>query len=76
MINTKSRTVLLDRSVGSIMIPTELAEALRAQGYDVAEARLLPPEVRQNDESLLEEAAREERVVVTVITAIHKAISV
>jgi hypothetical protein len=48
-----------------VMIPAELAEALRAQAYDVAEARLLPLEVQQGDEALLEEAARQGRAVVT-----------
>jgi predicted nuclease of predicted toxin-antitoxin system len=47
------------------MIPAELAEALRTQGYDVAEARLLPLDVQQDDEVLLDEAARQDRAVVT-----------
>src|SRR5207247_8290350 len=40
-------------------------EALRAQGYDVAEARLLPTEVQQDDDALLAEATRQGRAVVT-----------
>jgi len=56
---------LFIRLLCDVMIPAELAEALRAQGYDVAEARLLPLEVQQDDEALLEEAARQERAVVT-----------
>jgi hypothetical protein len=56
---------LFARLLCDVMIPAELAEALRAQGYDVAEARLLPLEVQQDDEALLEEATRQERVVAT-----------
>ena len=56
---------LFVRLLCDVMIPAELAEAIRAQGYDVAEARLLPLEVQQDDEALLEEAARQERAVVT-----------
>ena len=48
-----------------VMIPVALADALRAQGYDVLEARLLPPGVQQDDEALLEEAERQQRAVVT-----------
>ncbi len=48
-----------------VMIPPELSEALRAQGYDVLEARNLPPEIYQDDRALLEEAAKEGRVLVT-----------
>lgn len=48
-----------------VMIPAELSEALRAQGYDVAEARLLPLDVQQDDDALLEEATRQGRAVVT-----------
>src|SRR5438874_4673036 len=56
---------LFARLLCDVMIPAELAEALRAQGYDVAEARLFPLEVQQDDEALLEEATRQERAVVT-----------
>jgi hypothetical protein len=56
---------LFVRLLCDVMIPAELAEALRAQGYDVAEARLLPLEVQQNDQALLEEATRQQRAVVT-----------
>jgi hypothetical protein len=56
---------LFARLLCDVMIPAGLAEALRAQGYDVAEARLLPVEVQQDDEALLEEAASQGRAVVT-----------
>jgi hypothetical protein len=56
---------LFVRLLCDVMIPAELAEALRAQGYDVAEARLLPLEVQQDDEALLAEASRQVRAVVT-----------
>ena len=53
------------RLLCDVMIPAELSEALRAQGYDVAEARLLPMDVQQDDDALLKEAACQERAVVT-----------
>jgi predicted nuclease of predicted toxin-antitoxin system len=56
---------LFVRLLCDVMIPAELAEALRTQGYDVAEARLLSLDVQQNDEVLLDEAARQDRAVVT-----------
>ena len=48
-----------------IMIPPEISEALKSQGYDVLEARELPSEIYQDDRLLLEEAARQGRVLVT-----------
>ena len=57
--------LLFARLLCDAMIPAELSEALRAQGYDVAEARLLPMEVQQDDDALLKEATRQERTVVT-----------
>jgi uncharacterized protein with PIN domain len=56
---------LFVRLLCDVMIPAELAKALRTQGYDVAEARLFPLDVQQDEEALLEEAAREDRAVVT-----------
>ncbi len=56
---------LFVRLLCDVMIPAELAEALRTQGYDVAEARLLPLDVQQDDEALLDEAARQDRAVLT-----------
>jgi uncharacterized protein with PIN domain len=56
---------LFVRLLCDVMIPGELAEALRTQGYDAAEGRLLPLDVQQDDEALLEEAARQERAVLT-----------
>jgi hypothetical protein len=56
---------LFVRLLCDVMIPAELSEALRAQGYDVAEARLLPPEVQQNDDALLAVARKEGRTIVT-----------
>ncbi len=40
------------------MIPAEFSAAIRAQGYDVAEARALPVGVQQDDRATLAEAAR------------------
>jgi hypothetical protein len=48
-----------------IMIPPEISEALRGQGYDVLKARELPPEIYQDDRLLLEEATKQGRVLVT-----------
>jgi hypothetical protein len=56
---------LFIRLLCDVMIPAELAEAIRAQGYDVAEARLLPLDVQQDDEAILEEARRQDRAVLT-----------
>jgi len=56
---------LFARLLCDVMIPAELSEALRAQGYDVAEARLLSPKVQQDDDALLEQAARQGRAVLT-----------
>jgi hypothetical protein len=60
-----SEEPLFARLLCDVMIPAELAEALRAQGYDVAEARLLSPEIQQDDDALLAEATRQGRAVVT-----------
>jgi hypothetical protein len=56
---------LFARLLFDVMIPAELAEAMRAQGYNVAEVRTLPIEVQQDDRALLEEATQQQRVVVT-----------
>jgi hypothetical protein len=41
---------------------------LRSQGYDVLEARELPPEIYQDDRLLLEEATKQGRILVTATT--------
>ena len=56
---------LFARLLCDVMIPAELSEALRAQGYDVAQARLLPLDVQQDDEALLQHASHQGRAVVT-----------
>jgi hypothetical protein len=56
---------LFARLLFDVMTPAELAEAVRAQGYDVAEARNFPLEVQRDDRALLEEAAQQRRAVVT-----------
>lgn len=56
---------LFARLLFDVMIPAELAAAVRAQGYDIAEARTLAPEVQQDDWAILETAAQERRAVVT-----------
>ncbi|MCW5970241.1 MAG: DUF5615 family PIN-like protein [Blastocatellales bacterium] len=53
------------RLLCDIMIPAELSEAIRLQGYDVLEARQLPFEVQQDDRAILTEAARRMCAVVT-----------
>lgn len=62
---TGREETLFVRLLCDVMIPAELAEALRTQGYDVAEARLLPLDVQQDDEVLLDEATGQDRAVVT-----------
>jgi predicted nuclease of predicted toxin-antitoxin system len=60
-----TQEALFVRLLYDVMIPAELAEALRTQGYDVAEARLLPLDVQRDDVVLLDEASREGRALVT-----------
>jgi hypothetical protein len=57
--------MLFARLLCDIMIPAEFSAAIRAQGYDVSQARTLPVEVQQNDRVILAEAARQRRVVIT-----------
>ena len=57
--------VLFARLLCDVMIPAELSAALRAQGYDVAEARTLPLEIQQDDRAILAKAAQQQRVVIT-----------
>jgi hypothetical protein len=47
------------------MIPAELSAAIRAQGYEVIEARALAVKVQQDDRAILAEAARQRSIVVT-----------
>ena len=56
---------LFARLLSDVMIPAEIAEAIRAQGYDMTEARTLPLDVQQDDRALLEEATKQRRVVLT-----------
>jgi hypothetical protein len=56
---------LFVRLLCDVMIPAELTKAVRSQGHDVAEARLLPIELQQNDSALLDEATRQHRAVLT-----------
>ncbi len=60
-----TKEALFVRLLCDVMIPAELAEALRTQGYDVAEARLFPLDLQQDDAALLEEAVRQDRAVLT-----------
>ena len=53
------------RLLCDIMIPAEFSAAIRAQGYDVAEARALPVGVQQDDRAILAEAACQRRAVIT-----------
>jgi hypothetical protein len=43
---TPARETLFARLLCDVMIPAELSAAIRAQGYDVAEARALPVEIQ------------------------------
>jgi hypothetical protein len=56
---------LFARLLCDVMIPAEFSAAIRAQGYDVAEARTLPLEIQQDDQAILRAAAQQGRVVIT-----------
>ena len=56
---------LFARLLCDVMVPAEISAAVRARGYDVAEARALAIEIQQDDWAILAEAARQRRVVVT-----------
>lgn len=47
------------------MFSAALAQSVREQGFDVAEARHFPLKVQQDDYALLEKAAEERRVMIT-----------
>lgn len=64
-MNDDDATSLFASLLCDIMIPAELSEAIRLQGYDVLEARELSIEVQQYDWAILAEAARQRRAVVT-----------
>ena len=62
---SKGDEPLFARLLCDVMIPAELSAAIRAQGYDVLEARTLPADIQQDDWAILAEAARQHRAVVT-----------
>ncbi|MGH9834339.1 MAG: DUF5615 family PIN-like protein [Blastocatellia bacterium] len=64
-MNDDDAAPLFARLLCDIMIPAELSEAIRLQGYDVLEARQLPLEIQQDDWAILNEAAQQQRAVVT-----------
>ncbi len=64
-MNDDDAAFLFARLLCDIMIPAQLSEAIRLQGYDVLEARSLPIEMQQDDWAILAEAARQQRAVVT-----------
>ena len=47
------------------MFSAALAQSVRAQGFDVAEARHFPIKVQQDDYALLEKAVDERRAIIT-----------
>jgi hypothetical protein len=47
------------------MFPAALAQSVRAQGFDVAEARHFPIKIQQDDYALLEKAVKERRAIIT-----------
>jgi hypothetical protein len=51
------QTTLFARLLCDVMIPAEFSAAVRAQGYDVAEVRLLAVEIQQDDYAILQTAA-------------------
>ena len=62
---TSVTETLFARLLCDVMIPAEFSAALRAQGYDVAEARTFPLEIQQDDQAILQAAAQQRRVVIT-----------
>ncbi len=64
-MNGGDEATLFARLLFDLMLPAELAEAIRLQGYDVLEARTLPIETQRDDWAILAEAARQMRVVIT-----------
>jgi hypothetical protein len=62
---SSASVTLFARLLCDVMIPVEIAAAIRAQGYDVMEARTLPVEMQQDDDAILGEAAQQRRVVMT-----------
>jgi len=62
---TAALETLFARLLCDVMIPAELSAAIRAQGYDMAEARALPLEIQQDDHAILRAAAQQRRVVIT-----------
>lgn len=62
---TASLETLFARLLCDVMIPAEFSAAIRAQGYDVAEARTFPLEIQQDDYAILRAAVQQRRVVIT-----------
>lgn len=62
---TPAHETLFAQLLCDVMIPAEFSAAIRAQGYDVAEARTLPLEIQQDDQAILQAAAQQRRVVIT-----------
>jgi hypothetical protein len=60
-----SPKTLFARLLCDVMIPAELSAAIRAQGYDVTEARTFPSELQQDDRAILAAAAQQRRIVMT-----------
>jgi hypothetical protein len=60
-----ARETLFARLLCDVMIPAEFSAAIRAQGYDVAEARTFPVDIQQEDSAILQTAAQQQRVVIT-----------
>jgi hypothetical protein len=56
---------LFARLLCDVMIPAEVATAIRTQGYDVVEARTFPIEIQQDDRALLTAATQQQCVVIT-----------
>jgi len=57
-VATPARETLFAQLLCDVMIPAEFSAAIRAQGYDVAEARAFPLEIQQDDQAILQEQGR------------------
>jgi hypothetical protein len=64
-MNDDPAAQLFAKLLCDVMIPAEFSAAVSARGFDVAEARKLPPDVQQDDWAILAFAAEQQRAVVT-----------
>ncbi len=67
-MNADQTAPLFARLLADVMIPAEFSAAIRARGYDIAEARELPPEMQQDDWAILAQAALQQLHLIPAAT--------